>query len=179
MPVSKRTRFEVLRRDGFKCHYCRTTEGELHVDHVLPVALGGTDTPDNLVAACLDCNSGKGSTGPGEETVAAVSETHARWAKAMQDAAQIVESKLDDSDSLIVAFEEHWPQYRAKSLPADYDRSIMALHRAGLTEPLMLDAITAALSAPNVSRRFAYFCGVAWRHVRELQAVAQQLMEDD
>lgn len=179
MAVNKRTRFEVLKRDNYTCRYCRTAEGELTIDHVLPIALGGTDEPDNLVAACRDCNYGKGSTGPDEGTVADVSEAHAKWSKAMQDAAEIIEAQLDESDTLVVTFEEHWPQYRTKALPGDYDRSIMALHRAGLTEPLMLDAITAALSAPNVSRRFAYFCGVAWRHVRELQEVAQRLMEDD
>lgn len=177
MAVTKRTRFEVLKRDNYTCRYCRTTEGALTIDHVLPVALGGTDEPDNLVAACRDCNAGKGSTGPDEGTVADVSDAQMRWARAMQDAAAIVESQLEESDSLVVAFEEHWPQFRTR--PRDWENSIKSLHRAGLTQALMLDAITAALSAPNVDRRFAYFCGVAWRHVRELQAVAQRLMEDD
>ena len=40
MAVSKRTRFEVLRRDNFTCRYCRSTDNELTVDHVTPVALG-------------------------------------------------------------------------------------------------------------------------------------------
>ena len=64
MAVSKRTRFEVLRRDDFTCRYCRSKDHELTVDHVVPVALGGTDKPDNLVAACRDCNAGKSSTPP-------------------------------------------------------------------------------------------------------------------
>lgn len=40
MAVSKRTRFEVLRRDDFTCRYCRSKDSELHVDHVTPVSLG-------------------------------------------------------------------------------------------------------------------------------------------
>lgn len=60
---SKR-RFEVLRRDGFRCVYCgaKASESELHVDHVVPVIDGGSDEPSNLVTACIDCNLGKGRT---------------------------------------------------------------------------------------------------------------------
>lgn len=64
MPISKRLRFEILRRDGFKCVYCgaAAADSELHVDHVEPVSLGGDDSPGNLVACCIDCNRGKAST---------------------------------------------------------------------------------------------------------------------
>ena len=31
------------------------------VDHVIPIELGGTDHPENLVAACLRCNSALGA----------------------------------------------------------------------------------------------------------------------
>lgn len=63
MPVSTRQRFDVFKRDHFRCVYCGRTPRhhgvELHVDHVHPLALGGTDDPDNLVAACSECNLGK------------------------------------------------------------------------------------------------------------------------
>ena len=61
MSVSKALRFEVLRRDKLTCRYCGLTasEAELHVDHIHPKTLGGTDTLDNLVTACKDCNIGK------------------------------------------------------------------------------------------------------------------------
>lgn len=59
--VRPRLRFAVLARDGFACRYCGRTapEVKLHVDHVTPKADGGTDHPDNLCAACSDCNQGK------------------------------------------------------------------------------------------------------------------------
>jgi len=31
----------------------------LHVDHVVPLALGGVDAVSNLVSACEECNLGK------------------------------------------------------------------------------------------------------------------------
>ena len=63
-PLSKKRRFEVLKRFGFRCNYCgaRAADGvELHVDHVHPVSKGGDNSGDNLVAACRDCNLGKGA----------------------------------------------------------------------------------------------------------------------
>jgi hypothetical protein len=62
--MSVKRRFEVLRRDGFRCVYCgrQASEAELHVDHVVPVIDGGSDELHNLVAACVDCNLGKGKS---------------------------------------------------------------------------------------------------------------------
>ena len=59
--ISKRTRFEIFKRDGFRCVYCGATplQKPLHVDHVVPQAEGGASKPSNLVTACADCNLGK------------------------------------------------------------------------------------------------------------------------
>lgn len=59
--IGKRLRFEVLKRDGFRCRYCGATPDQqvLHIDHIIPVVEGGTNDPINLVAACQPCNSGK------------------------------------------------------------------------------------------------------------------------
>ena len=55
MSITKRLRYEVLRRDDHKCRYCGAdaTDSKPTVDHVVPVALGGSDEPDNLVTACV------------------------------------------------------------------------------------------------------------------------------
>lgn len=60
--ITKTIRFQILNRDGNKCVVCgRDTvdEVKLHVDHIHPVAEGGTDNLDNLQTLCNDCNSGK------------------------------------------------------------------------------------------------------------------------
>jgi hypothetical protein len=62
MKVGKKLRFEILKRDQFKCRYCGRGESDgtkLHVDHVIAVALGGRNDPENLATACVDCNLGK------------------------------------------------------------------------------------------------------------------------
>lgn len=61
MAISKKERWNVLQRDGFRCQYCGFTgaDTELHVDHILPVSRGGTDHVSNLITACKPCNLGK------------------------------------------------------------------------------------------------------------------------
>lgn len=60
-PISKKLRFEVFRRDGFRCRYCGANpiDAPLEVDHVIPVSAGGKNGIDNLVSACFPCNRGK------------------------------------------------------------------------------------------------------------------------
>ena len=63
-PLGKKLRFEVFKRDSFKCQYCgRSAPGvTLEVDHIVPVAEGGKDEILNLITSCRDCNRGKGKT---------------------------------------------------------------------------------------------------------------------
>jgi hypothetical protein len=59
--IAKSVRFEVLKRDLFTCQYCggKSPEVFLEIDHITPVAAGGTNDILNLVTACRVCNAGK------------------------------------------------------------------------------------------------------------------------
>jgi 5-methylcytosine-specific restriction endonuclease McrA len=59
--LSLRKRFFILKRDSFACRRCgRSGPGvKLEVDHIVPFAQGGSDSPDNLHTLCFDCNRGK------------------------------------------------------------------------------------------------------------------------
>lgn len=61
MAISKRTRFEVFKRDNFTCQYCgrQTPSVILQIDHVVSQSQGGSDEINNLVTSCVDCNQGK------------------------------------------------------------------------------------------------------------------------
>jgi hypothetical protein len=87
--VGKRLRFEILKRDGFRCRYCGALAVStlLHVDHVVPKAEGGTDVPENLIAACADCNLGKSDVPLSESRIASGPTTE----DAMMHAEQIRE----------------------------------------------------------------------------------------
>lgn len=60
-PIKLGVRFKILERDNHRCAYCGASapEAKLHVDHIIPASLGGTEDEDNLITACGDCNIGK------------------------------------------------------------------------------------------------------------------------
>jgi len=59
--ISKKLRFEVFKRDGFRCAYCGQAPPVviLEVDHIDPISKGGKDSINNYITACFDCNRGK------------------------------------------------------------------------------------------------------------------------
>lgn len=59
--IGDKLRFEVFKRDQFKCQYCGSAAPDvvLHVDHINPVSKGGDNEILNLITSCIDCNSGK------------------------------------------------------------------------------------------------------------------------
>jgi len=61
--LSKKTRFEVFKRDSFTCQYCggQAPDVVLRVDHINPVAGGGDNDILNLITSCEPCNQGKGA----------------------------------------------------------------------------------------------------------------------
>lgn len=107
-PLSKRTRFEIFKRDSFRCVYCGATpvQGPLHVDHVIAVANGGTDKPDNLITACANCNLGKGAVALDDRKLAvgdpAASLDHAEQLRAYLEAQrEVVAARESISKQLI------------------------------------------------------------------------------
>jgi len=61
-PISNKLRFEIFQRDKFKCQYCGRTISDdirLEIDHIKPIAEGGTDDYHNLITSCNECNKGK------------------------------------------------------------------------------------------------------------------------
>lgn len=63
------TRRNIFRRDSFRCQYCATMKGPFTIDHVLPKTRGGGDTWENLVCACIACNSRKGNRTPEQASI--------------------------------------------------------------------------------------------------------------
>lgn len=62
--VSDSLRYNVLRRDNYRCCICGATAQDgvkLEVDHIIPVSKGGKSTLDNLQTLCERCNRGKGT----------------------------------------------------------------------------------------------------------------------
>jgi 5-methylcytosine-specific restriction endonuclease McrA len=48
-------------KQGGRCAACKTSEGRLEVDHIVPVARGGSNDQANLQLLCSWCNKSKGA----------------------------------------------------------------------------------------------------------------------
>lgn len=196
MAISKALRFEVLRRDNHACRYCGAAapDVKLTVDHVVPVALGGTDVPQNLVTACQPCNSGKGAASPDAAVLANVAEDALRWRRAMEIANRMAVEEAETRDAYRDAFIEAWndwtyvvPNYRSGTgktetrhfeLPGTWLVSVESLRAAGLSLADMQYAVDVALGGKFVKDEFSYFCGVAWKKVSERQEAARALIDE-
>lgn len=203
MAVSKRLRFEVLRRDNHACRYCGRSapEVELTVDHVVPVALGGSDDPTNLVAACRDCNGGKSSVPADATVVANVAADAARWAAAMQKAAELRADEKLLEDDLLDHFECIWAAYWITvssendtssryrhpgrwyaPRPANWKQSVLTFVAAGLDINFFATAVRCALyESRHVEweSSWRYFCGICWRELDRRREIAYALLEVD
>ncbi|MCH7707961.1 MAG: HNH endonuclease [Myxococcales bacterium] len=60
------SRVNIFARDRFTCQYCgsQPPRSQLNLDHVVPRALGGKTSWENVVCSCVDCNRRKGGRTP-------------------------------------------------------------------------------------------------------------------
>lgn len=170
--ISKKTRFDVFKRDGFKCQYCGAHPPGvlLHVDHIIAVASGGKNNIDNLVTACEPCNLGKGA-----RELAAIPQSLDEKSKQIAEResqligySEIIEAKrqrLDDETWRVL--NEMTPG--ATSAPRDqFNSTRMFIEKLGFH--VVLESMEIAMaSGAHYRNVFKYFCGVCWNRVREVK----------
>jgi len=188
MAVSRRLRYEILRRDGHTCRYCggKAPDVALTVDHVVPVSLGGTDEPVNLVAACADCNGGKSSVPADAPLVEQVAEDALRWGRAMKLAAEYQDDVRCTSDDVCNAFYDGWTSWTYGSdghtvpLPSDWRQSVEHFVKVGLEPGVIYRAVARAMEKRGLRGDFAeftYMCGILWRTLDERQRIAREALD--
>lgn len=119
--ISKQLRFEVFKRDAFRCQYCGKSAPEviLEVDHIDPVANGGTNDIFNLITSCRDCNRGKGKRLLSNRTVA---EKENKYLEEEQ-------ARLEQSQ-MIIEWKKELLKQREQEIEAinDYIRTVSNCH---------------------------------------------------
>lgn len=114
--IGKKTRFEVFKRDSFRCQYCGESAPDvvLQIDHIKPVSKGGDNDILNLITSCADCNGGKSNIELDDNTAIAKQraqledlnerreqlEMMLKWREAMRDIASSA------SEALVSEFEK-------------------------------------------------------------------------
>lgn len=168
--ISAKTRFDVFKRDKFTCQYCGAHPPSvvLHVDHIHPVAEGGTNDEDNLVTSCDRCNLGKGarllsSTPRSLEDRAAEAKEREAQLLGYAEIMQSIRDRIEDDtwgvlDALI-------PGSSDGTTHARFDSVKRFIKEMG--KEACLDAAEIARSKKPYSdpQRFKYFCGICWRKI--------------
>lgn len=191
MSVPRRLRFEILRRDGYRCRYCGVTSGDtaLVVDHVLPESLGGATEAANLVTACAPCNSGKGSVAPDQPVVEEVAHDAERWTRAVELVARWRSEHYGLIANGIARVDDAWDSWgvgsgksrRTIPRPSDWDISIQRFLELGLSADALVHFVSVAMNARQVhpTETWVYFCGCCWAEVRLVQRHAAGIVEDE
>ena len=115
--ISKSLRFDVFQRDNHTCQYCghKSPDVELEIDHLVPVAEGGTDDFENLVISCRDCNSGKS-----DKLIEFLTEGYSReeWREELRNQRiHRLEEKREKLEEVI----EYWAKCRNVYEPSPYE----------------------------------------------------------
>lgn len=171
--ISKKLRFDVFKRDAFACQYCgaHPPKAILHVDHINPVANGGSNNINNLITACDCCNLGKGARLLSDipkslkDKAAEVAEREEQikgYNDILMQKMVRIENEAWDVAAAIegVEFVETFNSSNLESIKVFLDR---------LPFPDVLQAARKSNARIRCGvDRFKYFCGICWGKIREL-----------
>jgi HNH endonuclease len=170
--ISKKIRFEIFKRDGFRCVYCGAVPSDtvlLECDHIQPVVEGGTNEVDNLVTACGACNSGKGATPLSSvpqslaEKAAEVAEREAQI-RAYYEILEAKKARKDDELRSIA--DVFMKRFGDEEIRRDRLGSIRRFLKH-LDYFEVLEAMEIAVDRTNSPyQSFKYFCGVCWQKIK-------------
>lgn len=170
--IGKKTRFEVFKRDGFMCAYCGSTPPNiiLQIDHIHPVAKGGTNLIDNLITSCQPCNIGKGAT-----NLSSVPQSLAeKAAMILEQEKQIIgyqkiimakQKRLTNETIFIVDLFCSYGDFYKK----DEIKIRRFIESIGFYEVKEAAEISLLKFSYNNIRAFKYFCGICINKYRETQ----------
>lgn len=176
--LSVRARFDVFKRDGFACQYCGATPpgAALECDHIIPIAQGGGNDPENLITACASCNRGKGAI-----ALNVVPQSLAEKAAEIEEREAQIRGFTEVMEARRARIEAGaWRVFAVLSPGADavpraeFESVKRFIERAGVM--MVLDAAEIAMGSPagsgfSRSRLFKYFCGVCWKKIRDAEGV--------
>jgi hypothetical protein len=174
--ISKRTRFDVFKRDGFVCQYCgrHPPDVMLEIDHVIPICQSGDNAESNLLTSCCDCNRGKAGNSLKLVPPTLAEKAEEIRAREEQLAAyrEVIEVRLDRiEDDLFRVAEKLKPGSKTDGVLRIWVPTIKNFNTLlPLHEVLEAAEIAFAKIPYSDQRRFRYFCGVCWTKIRNLDA---------
>lgn len=170
-PISKKTRFDIFKRDNFTCQYCSAKPPKipLEVDHIIPVVNGGDNSHDNLITSCFDCNRGKGAR---ELTLMPITsiekierlkiaqDQYKQFKKILDQQKKLIQSQIDEVNEIYKSFHPGW------ELSDRFRVQVKGfIDKIGIYE--CNEAMEIACSRVDDSGRcIKYFCGIVWNKIK-------------
>lgn len=174
--LSKKTRFEVFKRDLFKCGYCGKEVGPgiiLEIDHIIPVSQGGNNNMENLITSCFDCNRGKSKN--------LLSSVDKRTKISFDKASNLKEQK----DQVLAFLEFQNSQKEIENqlceqaieplmksecyLPNGWAKSVLYfISNLGIAEVYSSAKISMETKRVWDNKKFTYFCGICHNKIKGL-----------
>jgi hypothetical protein len=165
--LSKRTRFEIFKRDGFKCYYCGATPqnaamevSELVLDHVKPLKLGGETAAHNLVTSCVPCTAGKSAVPLSlRKYEPKAGEAEQEQAEQLRAFLEIQREVADLKEDHLTDLEEDWDRLTGLRQPLH-----LRSHLRNLSKEYTVDQLREAMEALSRARlsgpALPYFRGI-------------------
>jgi hypothetical protein len=170
-PLGNKMRFEVFKRDLFRCQYCGETPPKvvLEVDHIHPVSMGGKNEIDNLLTACFQCNRGKSkfeittlpeSTSTKAALLKEKEEQYREYHKIQLEIEQRVQMEIE---MIAETYHFFFPDCQ---LGEDFKNYTVRNFLIKLGYPEVHDAMTIACNKRGPGDRLKYFCGICWNRIK-------------
>ena len=171
MSLSKKSRFEVFKRDGFQCGYCGKTPPEvsLEVDHIEPKSRGGSDDINNLITACFDCNRGKSNRTldkiPNQlnENLNIIKEKEEQLKEYRKYVLKVRKRIEGDINKVEKVFQTYFEDRQF----TDYFRKSVKMFLEVMDLYKVMDAMDMACLRKDESQEaLKYFCGICWNIIK-------------
>ena len=169
--MSKKARFEIFKRDKFVCQYCgdHPPKVVLHVDHIIPIADGGSNDDTNLITACINCNQGKAAN-----SLDNVPQSLADRAVEIQEAEEQISAYSEiaaaararvEEDCWLVAeiFQPNARDGYPKHMFTSIKRFVKMI---GVDDACEAAEIAESRDFYDSDKTFKYFCGICWNKHR-------------
>lgn len=172
MPITKKVRFEVFKRDGFKCAYCGKSPPQitLEVDHIDPRSRGGKDDINNLLTACFECNRGKTNIPLTKaplklsENLEILKEQEDQLKEYRKFVKKIENRIIKDIEDINAVYKMAFPgwEFSDKFKQVSLKRFLSLLPK----EEIMSSLELAIARVKDSDKVISYFCGICWHKIK-------------
>lgn len=173
MTINKKVRFEVFKRDGFKCAYCGKSPPvvTLEIDHIEPKSRKGLDNINNLITACFDCNRGKTNIPLNKapntlsQNLEILKEQEAQLMEYRRFTKKVEDRIRKDIKDISKIYSDAYPEWALSEI---FQQVSLRRFLELLPKEKVIDAMRYSISKwpYDKNRVIRYFCGICWHKIR-------------